>query len=69
MAKMLCRNDSPDVAAGAEVAAEAEMNARENAVKDVAAQILPAEPDDLRAGCRAPVGKQGNDLLCRELQL
>ena len=57
----------PGFAAGAEVAAEAEMNARENAVKDVAAQILPAEPDDLRAGCRAPVGKQGNGTVSETL--
>lgn len=47
--------------AGAEVAAEAEMHARENAVPDVAAQVLAAEQHDADVP-----GEHGDNLLRRE---
>lgn len=47
--------------AGAEVAAEAEMHARENAVPDVAAQVLAAEQHDAAVPC-----EHGDNLLRRE---
>lgn len=47
--------------AGAEVAAEAEMHVRENAVPDVAAQVLAAEQHDA-----VVPGEHGDNLLRRE---
>ena len=36
-------------AAGAEIAVEAELDTREYAVENIAAHVLPAEVDDIRA--------------------
>lgn len=53
--------------AGAEIAAEAEMNSGKNAVKNVPAEILPAKADDLCAVRRAGVCEQSDNRLGDEL--
>lgn len=57
----------PRFSAGTEIAAEAEMDSRKNAVKNVTTEILTAEMDNLCAGRRALICEQRDNWLCGEL--
>ena len=57
----------PRLPAGTEIAAEAEMDSRKQAVPHIAAQILPAQPHYLRPFRFGRVGKQPHNRLRRKL--
>lgn len=61
----IVQKGQPRPADGAEISAEAEVNARENAVPDISAQILPAGANDRRSVLRSTVGEERDGALRR----
>lgn len=57
----------PGFSASAEVAAEAKMDTRKNAVPDISSQVLSAQPYHIRTALGVFIRKQRYDGFCRKL--